>query len=47
MVFRVMTSPSDMVGYQCFGGSHCLHLHSEVNGARRGGIDMGREYKAG
>jgi len=27
MVFSVVTLHTDVVGYQCFGGLCCLHLH--------------------
>jgi hypothetical protein len=38
MVFWVITLWKDAVGYQRFGGPCCLHLESEVNGARGGGV---------
>jgi hypothetical protein len=31
VVFCVMTPSNDMVGYQRFGGTGCLHLQGEVN----------------
>jgi hypothetical protein len=30
VIFWVVTSCSDVVGYHCFGGSCCLHLQGEV-----------------
>jgi hypothetical protein len=30
VIFRILKSRSDMVGYQCFGGPYCLHLQGEV-----------------
>jgi hypothetical protein len=42
-----MTLHADVVGYQCFRGPCCLHLQHEVNGAGKGGIYIGREYKTG
>jgi hypothetical protein len=37
---------SVVIGYQCFGGPCCLQFQAEVNGAEKGGIDIGREYKS-
>jgi hypothetical protein len=31
-VFWIVMPCSFVVGYQCFGGPFCLHLHSEVIG---------------
>jgi hypothetical protein len=39
-VFWVMTPCSDVVEYQCFGGTCCLHLQGEVN-AGKGGTEIG------
>jgi hypothetical protein len=33
VVFWVVISCSDVVGYQPFGGSCCFHLHSEDRGS--------------
>jgi len=40
VAFCVVTPCSYLVGYQGFGGPHCLHLHGEVSGTwyRRGSI---------
>jgi hypothetical protein len=47
IVFWVMIPCNDVVRYQCFGGPCCLHLQGEVNGDRKGGMEMGKEYKRG
>jgi hypothetical protein len=46
-VLWVVIPCSIAVGYHCFGGPSYLHLHGEVNGARKGGIGIGRHYKIG
>jgi hypothetical protein len=33
VVLCVMTPRSDVVCYECFGGTCCLHRHGEVSGA--------------
>jgi len=38
MVFWVITPCSDVIGYQHFRGSSCLHLQGQVNGTGKGGI---------
>jgi hypothetical protein len=45
MVFWVMTPCNNVDGYKCFRGLCCFHHQGEVNDTRRGGIDIGREYK--
>jgi len=32
-IFWVAAPCSGGLGYLCFGGPNCLHLHGEVNGA--------------
>jgi len=43
--FWIAIPCSVVVGYQCFGGTCCLHLQGEVNGT--GKIGIGIEYKRG
>jgi hypothetical protein len=38
---------SDVVGYQRFGGTCCLHLQCVVNKDRKGGLEMGRKCVGG
>jgi hypothetical protein len=41
LVFWVMILSSNVIVYQCFGGPCCLHLQGDVNGAGKGGVDIG------
>jgi len=39
-----MTQYSDVLGYYCFRGPCSVHLLGEVNGAGKGGMEIGKEY---
>jgi hypothetical protein len=46
-VFLVVTPRSVAVGYQCFGGSCCLHHQGNVNGAGKRSKDTDMEFIGG